>query len=151
MKKLLAASFIVALITIPPPLRAQGRATGATFTLMHAPSSATQATASQAANPGEKHVADCLMATFAALTTAPTAVQVAVVIRDGPTGAGTILFQAVMSLPATGGANAPPIVACPTGGLGLIGTVNTAMTVEFTASGGTNTVESVFLRGHDER
>jgi hypothetical protein len=119
------------------------------WTVNHAPAAAAQATITKAASTtGVMFVADCVTATFVAGAAAPSAVQVTVVLRDGASGVGTVKWAAVMSLPATAGASAAPVQVC---GLGIRGTANTAMTLEFTAGGGSNTVEAVSLRGHDER
>lgn len=109
----------------------------------------TQATATQAAaGAGLINVADCISATFAGGTTAPAAVVGTLVIRDGATGTGTVIFSANMPLAGTIAASTPPIQQCR---MGIPGSVNTAMTVEFTAAGGANTFESVRLTGYVRR
>lgn len=119
---------------------------GATWTQMHAPAANTQATISQAASTtGGVYVLDCAVAKLAATGTAPTAVTVNLVIRDGASGAGTIKYQQPMSVPAVAGSPGDLLSIC---GLNIIGTANTAMTIEFSAGGGANTTESVFMRGY---
>ena len=100
------------------------------------PSMLTQASIAAAA--GVYHVCDCI--SYSAVAgTAPTATIVDVVLRDGATGAGTIKWAYVVDLLATTGEVAPPQTVC---GLNIIGSVNTAMTFEFTA-GVTNVTEVV--------
>jgi hypothetical protein len=133
-----------------PTVHAQNHPAGV-FGVFHAPAANTQATKTAAAKAGFRHIADCLSVTFVAGATAPVAVSVAVNLRDGASGAGTVLLSFNMAVPATAGAVNPPVTLCPTGGLGIAGTVNTAMTLEFAAAGGANTVESVYLKYHEER
>lgn len=107
----------------------------------------TAATATRAASStGGVHVADCMTATLIANTTAPAAAAVTVVLRDGLTGAGTVLWSADLALVATAGDHPAPIQLC---GFAIPGTANTAMTIEFTAAGGANTFEAVGLTGYD--
>lgn len=115
------------------------------WTKTHAPAANTQATASKAAaGAGIRNVCTGILVTLVAGSTAPAAVQVTVNLRDGATGAGTVLWSAVMSLPATAGGSAAPIALS---GLWIEGTENTAMTLEFSAAGGANTVEAVAMQG----
>lgn len=117
------------------------------WTIANDPAVNTAATASKAAGTGGAvHVADCVTATFVANTTAPAAAVVTAVIRDGATGAGTILWSADLGVTATAGLSSTPIYLC---GLNINGTANTAMTVEFTAAGGANTFETVAVTGYD--
>jgi hypothetical protein len=117
------------------------------WSLVNDPAVNTAATATRAASStGGVHVADCVSATFIAGTTAPAAVNVTVVIRDGTTGAGTVLFAADLALAGTISDRATPVQLC---GLSIPGSANTAMTVEFTAAGGANTFETVALTGYD--
>lgn len=116
------------------------------WSVVHAPAANTQATASRAAKAGFRHVAQTVTATLVAGASAPTAVQVTVNLRDGATGAGTVIWSGVMSVPATAGQSSQPLVLS---GLNLVGSVNTAMTLEFSAAGGANTVEAVTLTGYD--
>jgi len=120
--------------------------TGAEWTEFHAPAANTQATITHAAVVGKAHVADCVIAAFVAGATAPVAATVNVVVRDGAAGSGTIKFQRPLSITAVAGDPGVPMEAC---GLSIVGTAGNAMTVEFTAAGGANTIESVFIRGYD--
>jgi hypothetical protein len=117
------------------------------WTIFNDPAVNTAATISKAAGTGGAvHVADCVTATLVANTTAPAAIVVTAVIRDGATGVGTILWSADLGLTATAGLSSAPMQLC---GLNINGTANTSMTIEFTAAGGANTFETVGLTGYD--
>jgi hypothetical protein len=110
----------------------------------HVPAANTQATISQAAAAaGIRNVCTGFTVTLAAQTTAPAAVQLTVAVIDGASGGTTYLWRSVVSLPATAGA----IVAFVRSNIWLVGTAATAMTVEFSAAGGANTIESVTMEG----
>lgn len=114
------------------------------WTAVDQPAANTQATETRAAaGAGVRNVCTSITAMFAAGASAPTAVNVSVVLRDGATGAGTILWAASLSIPATAGATNGISV----GGLWIPGSANTAMTLEFSAAGGANTIESVSMTG----
>ncbi len=113
------------------------------WTELHAPSSATQATIAHAAVTGKSHIVECVSASLAALTSAPTAVNVNVVVKDG----STVVAQWPMSLAAVGGGQAPILQLC---GLRIHGTAGASMTIEFSGSAGSNTIESVFMQGRTE-
>lgn len=116
-----------------------------TWTATHAPAANTQATASRAAGgAGVKNVCAAILVTLAAGATAPSAVNVTVNLRDGASGAGSVLWGASLSLPAVAGQNAPVIALS---GLWIEGSANTAMTLEFGTAGGANTIESVAMQG----
>ena len=125
-----------------PAIEAQ---TGPRLLATHAPAVNTQATASVAANATRTIVADCIIATYTAGTAAPAATVVGLNLRDGATGAGTVLWAVTMAAPAAAGTMSPVVQLC---GLNIWGTPNTAMTLEFNAAGGANTFESVALRAH---
>lgn len=108
----------------------------------HAPAANTRATISKAAGAaGVRHICTSITAAFNALTTAAEAFG-QLNLRDGATGAGTILWA--ISLHA--------IPAGTTGialsGLAIVGSAATAMTLEFVAAGGADTIESVALTGY---
>ncbi len=94
---------------------------------------------------GVRHICTGITATIGAGATAPTAIQLTVVLRDGASGAGTIKWQAVISLPATAGA----MSGVARSDLWIPGTAATAMTLEFSAAGGANTFESVSMETVD--
>lgn len=116
------------------------------WTAVHNPAANTQATVSKAAGAagqlltqGEEHVCTGISASIAG-TAASSVVHV--YLRDGASGAGTILWSAVMVCAA----NASDRLDVD--GLHIIGTAETAMTLEFDGAGGLNTTQSVALRGY---
>lgn len=115
------------------------------WSVSHGPAANAVATISKAAESNGTHVCNGFAFTFVAGTSAPTAVQVRVYLRDGATGAGTILWEGVMSLAAVAGTSCPAIVVDD---IEIRGTLNTAMTAEFSAAGGANTFEAVSMYGY---
>lgn len=117
---------------------------GVRWQVINAPAVSTQATASKAAGGvGVRHVADCVTVSAGAAT-APAATVLTINLRDGATGAGTVLWTTQITAGATA-TNHGNVAFC---GLNLIGTANTAMTLEFSALL-TNENESVTLTGYD--
>lgn len=111
-----------------------------TWSVTNTPAAAAQATASQAAGAaGVRHVATTVTACLAAGATAQT--PVVVNLRDGATGAGTVLRSWAISAPV----NSSQCVDLP--GLAMLGTAATAMTIEFAAAGAAGTQETVTLTG----
>jgi hypothetical protein len=109
----------------------------------HQPSVSTQATASIGAQDNIRHVADQVCFS-AGSTTAPALTQLSVNIRDGATGAGTVLASFIIVIPASTGQNALPFCTA----LGMQGSNNTAMTAEWSA-GLTNLFQQVTLYYHN--
>lgn len=109
------------------------------------PAVSTQASASKGAGTGTvRHVADCV--TFSGgSTTAPAATKLNINLRDGATGAGTIIWSTTVVVLAATGQNIAPFTAC---GLNLVGSAATAMTLEYSALL-TNLFEDVTLTGYD--
>jgi hypothetical protein len=111
------------------------------------PGVGAQATASRPASPAPiggqdcRHVCTSISATFVAA--AATTAQATVNLRDGATGAGTILGSWVLAFPGVIGSSA--ILSLAT--LEIIGSPNTAMTLEFSAATATQ-FQSVTLTGH---
>src|SRR5216683_1099363 len=96
------------------------------------PGVGAQATASRFASPApplaeSKHVCTSISATLVAA--AATAAQATLNLRDGATGAGTILGSWVLSVPAVIGT----CIVFSLDSLEIIGSPNTAMTLEFSA------------------
>lgn len=111
------------------------------------PAASSQGTASIAAEAGVRHVADCVI--WAADSSgAVTAAAGNLALRDGATGAGTIIMQIAVPHAVAAGAGIATIPANRVCGLNLVGTTNTAMTAEFNA-GVTNEVQSVTLTGYN--
>lgn len=114
---------------------------GGQFKLFHAPAAATQATISQAAGAaGVKNVATAISFSIVTVGTAQTILSI--VLRDGATGAGTVLFQKQFILPVN--AVFSETVQLPH----LQGTAATAMTCEFSAAGVAASVQTVNLYGY---
>ena len=114
------------------------------WTQIHVPAANVVATKSQAAGGiGVRNVCTALTVVIAATATAPTAVNVTVNLIDGATGGTTYLWRTTLSLPATAGETR----GIQKSNCWLPGTANTAMTLEFSAAGGANTVESVSMEG----
>lgn len=119
---------------IIPPISGQ-------FALYHNPAAATQATVSQAAGAaGVKNVASLLSYSILTVGTAQTSITVA--LRDGATGAGTILWQKTFILPVN--TVISETIALPH----VQGTAATAMTLEFSGAGVAASVQSVNLMGY---
>ena len=109
----------------------------------HLPAANTQATITKAtAGAGIRNVCRSLTVILAAGATAPTAVNLSVALIDGASGGTTYLWRATISIPAVAGAVNG--IAIP---VWKPGTANTAMTLEFSAAGGANTIESVSMDG----
>ncbi len=113
------------------------------WTQTHAPAVNTAATKSQAAGAtGVRNVCQWLVCTLANDATGSVQTGLAFNLRDGATGAGTILATFTLSLPATAG-------DCRTlalSGLNIPGTAATAMTLECAATA-THTAASVSFGG----
>ena len=108
------------------------------------PATGSKATVSRAAVPTKVHV--CTGFSFAySATTAVAAAGLNVAIRDGATGVGTVLWQFGILLPAA----VIPNFIFGLAGLHMVGSNNTAMTIEFSGALA-NLVESVNLSGYDE-
>lgn len=115
---------------------------GSRWSVNSTPAVSTQASASIAAEALVRHVADSVCFSAGA-TTAPALTNLQINIRDGATGAGTILASFQVVIPATAVQHLAP--TCITG-LQLVGTTNTAMTAEWSALL-TNEFEQVTITG----
>ncbi len=115
------------------------------WTVNHAPAANTTATITRpAAGAGHCNVATALTVMYVAGASAPTAKTLSVAIIDGDTGGTSYLWgPAALSIPAVAGA----VNGIALAGLWIKGSPNTKMTLEFSAAGGANTVESVSLSG----
>jgi hypothetical protein len=116
-----------------------------TFTAIHVPSTNTQATATKAsAGSGKRNVCTGFTVTLAAGASAITAAAPLIVsVIDGASGGGTYLWRSYINIPATAGMQASIVRT----GLWLVGSQATALTIEFSAAGGTNSYESVAMDG----
>lgn len=119
---------------------AQEQAPVGNWGITHTPAAATQATSSKAGIASTRHV--CTSISFACMVdgTKQTAIQVN--LRDGASGAGTILWSMTL-LKQIG--DAPTVLALS--GLSIAGSINTAMTLEFSAAGVAASLQSVSLTG----
>lgn len=113
-----------------------------TWSLTNTPAVATQATASRAAGGGTvRHVATTVSWCVAANATAQTPLLIH--LRDGATGAGTILRSwAVSAVVGTSQCGSES-------GLNITGSANTAMTIETAAAPAANVQATVNLSGYD--
>lgn len=113
------------------------------FSLVSTPAAATQATATlPAAAAVVRHVLKSLTATLACGATAQ-ATPAVLVVRDGASGAGTILWAQQVILPVNG------VWSIAITDLSLLGSRGTAMTVEFTGAGVAGSVQSISATGYD--
>jgi len=109
----------------------------------HLPAANTQATTTKAApGAGLRNVCTGITATIAA-SAAPAAVVALVVLRDGATGVGAVLWADYVALTAVAGA----VSKINLSGLRIRGSANTQMTLEFALAGGANTLEVVSMQG----
>lgn len=111
----------------------------------HAPAANTRATFTQAApGAGYRNVLTGFTVILAAGATAPVAATVTVAVIDGVSGATSYIDGPhAMSIPAIAGA----MSGVTRSGLDKRGSANTATTIEFSAAGGANTLESVSIEG----
>lgn len=114
------------------------------WSVTHNPAVNTTATATKAAGgAGVRHVCTSIHATMA--NSGGAAVVGSVVLRDGAAGAGAILWSGEMAVTAVAG----DYRAISISGLNIVGSPNTAMTLEFQAGPGANMFQSVALTGYD--
>lgn len=117
------------------------------WSILHTPAANTQATISRAAVASTRHICTSI----SAVLIAPAAVVSGTVqlnLRDGATGAGTILWSQTLLVGGATSISADRAII-QLSGLQIPGSVNTAMTLEFSAAGGVSTLESVTLNGYD--
>lgn len=120
---------------------------GSRWTVVSFPAANSQGTASIAAEAAVRHVVDCV--TWAADAGAGvTAAAGNVAIRDGATGAGTVIWQVAVAHLVAAAAGIQTIAPHTVCGLNLVGTTNTAMTAELNA-GVTGEVQSVSMSGYN--
>lgn len=113
------------------------------FAVEHRPAANTQATISQAAAGATKrNVCKAITVTFSNNASGAAAVGSTFVLRDGATGAGTVKWSGSIWLTATAGDSKN--ITIP---VDIEGSDDTAMTLEATAAGGANTVQTVAMSG----
>lgn len=120
----------------------------ANWSITHTPAADTQATITRAAGgAGVVHICTSITATLIAPAGSVSG-NVQINLRDGASGLGTILWSQTFLV---GGATSVSagVIGIALSGLQIPGSPNTAMTLEFSAAGGANTLESVALTGYD--
>lgn len=111
------------------------------WSVFHNPAVTTQATITKAAaGAGLRHICTGLSYSLSAVVGQPL---ISVALRDGASGAGTILWQKQYILPA--GA----VLEVNISDLNIPGSPNTAMTLEFSAAPAATNLESVEMTGYD--
>lgn len=119
----------------------QAVAMAGNWSIQHDPAVNVQATISRAAGgAGIRHICTSIHGTLSAGGTAGAAVKV--YLRDGAAGVGAILWSGSLAVATGGTAN------LALSGLSIVGSANTAMTLEFAAAGGLTTFENVSLTGY---
>jgi len=113
-----------------------------TWSVINTTAGATAATISKALGGGTvRHVATGVTICFGDTVVAVTPLLVN--LRDGATGAGTILRTWLLSSPTAGGTQCENVT-----GLNMTGLANTAMTLEFAAAPAATASETVTLTGY---
>lgn len=114
-----------------------------TWTANHAPVANTQATIAKASGgAGVKNVCTSITCTLSS-SAAPTVTRTIFNLRDGATGAGTILWTGALSLAAVAGDWATLTIS----DLWIVGSAATAMTLESAAAPGANIFATVSMAG----
>jgi hypothetical protein len=111
-----------------------------TWSVTNAANAGTPSASKASGGGSVRNVATCVSISVAAAATAQPAVQVN--LRDGSTGAGTIIRSWQLAAPANDSAN---IDLC---GLNITGSAATAMTIEFAGATAAATQASVNLSGY---
>jgi hypothetical protein len=115
------------------------------WSVQAAPASNTIASGTKVAGgAGVRHVLRSVSASAGAVG-APAATVLTVVVRDGAAGVGPILWQRNVGVEAVAG----KVNGFDLAGLNLVGSANTALTVEFTGAGGAGVFESLSATGFD--
>lgn len=123
-------------------------ATPGTWSITHAPAANTQATVSRAsAGATARHICTAITATLVAPAGSASDV-VQLNLRDGATGVGTILKSITLQVGGASSVSADRAIV-QLSGLQVVGSEDTEMTLEFSATGGTNVLESVSMEGYD--
>ena len=115
------------------------------WSVTSAPASGSQGSASIAAESGVRHILDCVSWSGAS-SGAVTAATGTLVIRDGASGAGTILQTFAIAHVTAAGAGVQTVPVTSVCNLNLVSTTNTAMTAEFSA-GVTGEAQTVNISG----
>jgi len=110
-----------------------------------APAANTVASVTKAAGgAGVRHVLKSISAAVGAVAV-PAATISTLQVRDGASGVGPVIWQTYIGVEAVAGKSNPRDIV----GLNIVGSANTAMTVEFAAASGANTFQSISATGFD--
>jgi hypothetical protein len=140
MRRLALASLLAALALVPELGSAQVATNPAvSWAIQHQPAAAAAATISRAAVAGVRHVATSVTV---CLTATAAQTGLAFNLRDGATGAGTILWTVKLS----GAASTNACVALP---VHIAGSPNTAMTLESASAPAATNFATVALTGYE--
>jgi hypothetical protein len=113
-----------------------------TWNVTSTTSGASAASASKASGGGTvRHVATGYTVCYTDTVLATTALQVN--LRDGATGAGTIIRSWLMAIPVAGDSKCIDL-----SGINMSGSASTAMTLEFAAAGSATSSKTVTLTGY---
>lgn len=110
-----------------------------------APTAGVRATASKTAVAGSRHIATAISFSVITTTTAPTVATLTISLRDGASDTGTVFM--VWRVRVSAAMTDQNVAQVVLSGLNVVGTDNTAMTLEFDA-GDINTLEDVSLTGY---
>lgn len=126
-----------------PPSGLLATRKGPDWSLFVTPAVGIRASRSRGAEPAGKHVCTSLSITFA-VAAADVATGGIVQLRDGATGAGTVLWERrLIVMDAAGGT-----LLVDLSDLAIVGSLNTAMTLEFSAAPGAASFQSVAFTGY---
>lgn len=117
-----------------------------TWSITDTPAANTQATVSKPAEELCIHVCTAITATLVA-PAGSVSDTVQLNLRDGATGTGTILKSFTLQVGGADSISADRAII-QLSGLQVVGSNETDMTLEFSAAGGTNVLESVSLEGY---
>lgn len=113
---------------------------GGNWSIHSEPAVNVQATISRAAVAAQRHICNAITASINAV--AAIAAPISLYLRDGASGAGTILksWRVIVPIGQT--------VTIEISGLSAVGSINTAMTLEWGAAPGAGNFENVSLEGY---
>lgn len=115
-----------------------------TFVVSANPAANVVASATHAALSGKAHICQTIHATLTSNASLAAAFAGSIVLRDGASGVGTVIWASSLSVPNVAGTASAPVEIS---GLAINGTPGNAMTLEFTAAGGAGTFETVNFTG----
>jgi hypothetical protein len=114
------------------------------WAIENAPAANAQATISRASVAGQRHVCQGFLASITNGGSASADVGT-LNLRDGATGAGAILWTMDFAIPGVSFS----VMQIEITGLNIVGSVATAMTLEFAAASAVNVTQKVNLCGFD--